>query len=87
VNGHNPWEPARLGCAILHGPKTANFAADFAALHAGGAARLVQSADDLAAALADPALPATAEAALALADTHAEAARALAGDLLRLLDP
>ena len=32
TEGHNPWEPARLGAAILHGPRTANFAHDFAAL-------------------------------------------------------
>jgi 3-deoxy-D-manno-octulosonic-acid transferase len=87
VNGHNPWEPARLGCAILHGPNTANFAADYAALHAAGAARLVRSAPDIAAALADPGLGRMAETARALADTHAVAARDLARDLVGLLAP
>jgi 3-deoxy-D-manno-octulosonic-acid transferase len=38
TEGHNPWEPAALGSAILHGPRVANFAADFATLHQGGAA-------------------------------------------------
>ncbi|MBC7476882.1 MAG: 3-deoxy-D-manno-octulosonic acid transferase [Pseudorhodobacter sp.] len=30
--GHTPWEPARFGTAMLHGPDTRNFAAAFAAL-------------------------------------------------------
>ncbi len=38
TEGHNPWEAAALGSAILHGPRVANFAADFARLHDGGAA-------------------------------------------------
>lgn len=42
TEGHNPWEPAALGSAILHGPRTANFAADFDALHRAGAAVPVQ---------------------------------------------
>lgn len=52
TEGHNPWEPAALGSAILHGPRTANFAADFAALHQRAAARLVMP-DSLAATLAE----------------------------------
>ena len=36
--GHTPWEPARHGCALLHGPSVWNFAAPFAALDAAGAA-------------------------------------------------
>jgi 3-deoxy-D-manno-octulosonic-acid transferase len=87
VNGHNPWEPARLGCAILHGPNTANFAADYAALHAAGAARLVRAAPDMAGALADPALARMAETARALADTHAAGARDLARELVGLMAP
>lgn len=52
TEGHNPWEPAALGSAILHGPRTANFAADFLALHQSAAARLVMP-DSLAAALVE----------------------------------
>lgn len=38
TEGHNPWEAATLGSAILHGPRVANFAGDYAALHAANAA-------------------------------------------------
>ncbi|MBE2276356.1 MAG: 3-deoxy-D-manno-octulosonic acid transferase [Rhodobacteraceae bacterium] len=38
TEGHNPWEPAALGSAVLHGPRVANFAADFALLDGAGAA-------------------------------------------------
>ncbi len=85
VEGHNPWEPARLVCAILHGPRTANFAADYAALAAADAARRVLTAEHLAATLADPDLPETAERATALALEHAGAARALARHLVELV--
>lgn len=47
VEGHNPWEAAALGVAVLHGPWVANFAADYAALDGEGAARPV-TADRLA---------------------------------------
>lgn len=45
--GHTPWEPAAFRCALLHGPHVANFADDYAALDAAGAAVQV-SADRLA---------------------------------------
>ena len=48
--GHTPWEPARFGTAILHGPSTQNFAARFVALDANGGA-LPVTADTLGAAL------------------------------------
>jgi 3-deoxy-D-manno-octulosonic-acid transferase len=65
VQGHNPWEAANLGAAILHGPNVANFRADYAQMGAEGAARVVTAAG-LAAALQDPVLPAMAERAKAL---------------------
>lgn len=45
--GHTPWEPAAFRCALLHGPQVSNFAADYAALDAAGAAAAV-SGDTLA---------------------------------------
>lgn len=42
TEGHNPWEAAALGCAILHGPRVANFASDFALLQSSGAAVSVE---------------------------------------------
>ena len=39
IGGHNPWEPAQLGAAILHGPDTRNFQGDYAQLAAAGATR------------------------------------------------
>lgn len=52
IQGHNPWEAARLECVILHGPQTANFAADFAQLDDASAAIAVGTADEVATALA-----------------------------------
>lgn len=60
TGGHNPYEPARLGCAIMHGPNVGNFSADYGAFHEAGAARLVTDAQELAAAVLDPALAAAA---------------------------
>ena len=55
VQGHNPWEALQLGCAVMHGPRIANFAADYAALNAAQAARPTPRAEDLYAALQAPA--------------------------------
>ena len=44
VGGHNPFEPAALGSAILHGPNVENFAEIYARLRAAGAAREVTAA-------------------------------------------
>ena len=46
--GHNPFEAARLGCAVLHGPDMSNCAAMAAALAAAGAAETVRGAAALA---------------------------------------
>lgn len=45
--GHNPLEPARLGCAILSGPNVASFAEIYPAMHGFGAARTVEDEEDL----------------------------------------
>ena len=58
--GHNPFEAARLGCVVLHGPDMSNCAAMAATLASAGASQTVAGADDLAAAvsllLSDPML-------------------------------
>jgi 3-deoxy-D-manno-octulosonic-acid transferase len=46
--GHNPWEPARLGSAVLSGPGVANHRDGFRQLVAAGAARIVDSEGALA---------------------------------------
>jgi 3-deoxy-D-manno-octulosonic-acid transferase len=52
TEGHNPWEPAALGSAVLHGPRIANFAWDFRTLHEAAAARPL-TPDSLGPALAE----------------------------------
>lgn len=84
TEGHNPWEPAALGSAILHGPRTANFAADFAALHQAGAAQLVQPEAVIAALTGDHL--AMAARAKALSEAAQGALAPLAADLLKLAD-
>ncbi|MGV8984989.1 MAG: 3-deoxy-D-manno-octulosonic acid transferase [Cypionkella sp.] len=49
--GHSPWEPARHGCAILHGPSVGNFANPYAALDASGGAVALRDPADLSGAL------------------------------------
>ena len=46
--GHNPIEPARFGCAILHGPSVADFAEVYAGLDAAKAAVVIEDATGLA---------------------------------------
>jgi 3-deoxy-D-manno-octulosonic-acid transferase len=46
--GHNPFEAARLDCAVLHGPNIDNCAGMAAELAAAGAAETVSDADGLA---------------------------------------
>ena len=46
--GHNPIEPAKFGCAVLHGPSVADFAEIYAALDAAGGAVSVLDAQGLA---------------------------------------
>ncbi|MEL6680107.1 MAG: glycosyltransferase N-terminal domain-containing protein, partial [Pseudomonadota bacterium] len=53
VGGHNPYEPAVLGSAILHGPHVTNFTDAYKRLHAAGAALEVTDATSLAEALVD----------------------------------
>lgn len=49
--GQDPFEPAGLGSAILHGPHTPRYGAIYTRLQSTGAARQVRDADSLAAAV------------------------------------
>ena len=82
TEGHNPWEAAALGSAILHGPRTANFAADFTALRDHGAA-LEVGPESLGAALAVD-HSALAARAKALSDAAQGDLGSLAAELLAL---
>ncbi len=86
IGGHNPWEAACLDTAILHGPDVSNFAADYAALHAAGAAREV-APGALADALRAPDLAEMAQRARSLVDGARGALDPLAADLLALMGP
>ncbi|MEM9552601.1 MAG: 3-deoxy-D-manno-octulosonic acid transferase, partial [Pseudomonadota bacterium] len=59
IGGHNPFEPAQAGAAVLTGPHVSNFSETFDPLIAAGAAQTVDGADALACAvkswIADPA--------------------------------
>ena len=85
TGGHNPWEPAHLGCAVLHGPNVVNFAGDYAALHAAGSATEVADVTGLLAALSDPDLPEIAARGKALAETGMAGMDQLCHALLALL--
>jgi 3-deoxy-D-manno-octulosonic-acid transferase len=84
IGGHNPWEPAALGAAVLHGPDVANFTADYAMLHAADAARVV-APGELAVALQQPDLPAVAARATALVREQKGRFTLLARDLASLI--
>ena len=49
--GHNPLEPARLGCRVLHGSHVSAYSALFAALDAAGGGQSIADASALVAAL------------------------------------
>ncbi|MDQ2065784.1 glycosyltransferase N-terminal domain-containing protein [Xinfangfangia sp. CPCC 101601] len=83
IEGHNPWEAAALNTAILHGPHTANFSADYSSLDGAGAA-LAVSAESLPAALAADHSNMVAKAR-ALSDAAKGSLAPLASDLLRLM--
>jgi 3-deoxy-D-manno-octulosonic-acid transferase len=90
--GQNPLEPARLGCPILLGPHTHNFAEAVERLLAvGGAIRLPDAAalaPAISGVLSDPGRArATADAAAAVANGRADLPERVATALLGLLPP
>ena len=91
--GHNPLEPARLGCAILHGPYTFNFVETYQEMRRAGGAALVRNDRELATAVRR--LIGDAKTRLAMAETARIAAEvsaekvlaSVAGDLIARLGP
>ena len=84
IGGHNPWEPAALGAAVLHGPDVANFTADYAMLHAADAARAV-APGELSVALQQPDLAAVAARATDLVRQQQGRLTPIARDLAALI--
>jgi 3-deoxy-D-manno-octulosonic-acid transferase len=87
AGGHNPYEPAQAGCAILCGPKVANFADVYAEFEAKEAISIVKSPKRLSAALQsliqNPAVRAAqADQAKALAHSSGQEIQDLAQTLL-----
>ncbi len=86
--GHNPVEPAQLGCAMVFGPCMPNFAEIAADLVQHNAALQVAAPDELATALARLlAAPEEAAALAAAARAVAERQSHVLDATLRLLDP
>ena len=86
IGGHNPIEPAKLGCALLHGPHVHNNAEIFEAFDRDGGSREVADAQTLAGAvhrwLSDPA--SARQAARAAAHTATELGGALGRTMLAI---
>ncbi|SOH92826.1 3-deoxy-D-manno-octulosonic-acid transferase [Monaibacterium marinum] len=82
IGGHNPFEPAALGSAIVHGPHIANFEDAYRQLHKAGAAVEVTGAADLAAAISDLVRP---DRAATMATAAWDLSSAGAGTLDRVL--
>lgn len=91
IGGHNPFEVAHAGAAILSGPHVQNFSETFAQMTARGAARLTGSApEDVAEAVAGwlgdgPARQAAIDAGRALCADQSEALARIAGQLTHAL--
>ncbi|PZO55957.1 MAG: 3-deoxy-D-manno-octulosonic acid transferase [Alphaproteobacteria bacterium] len=90
LKGHNPVEPARLGCAIVSGPNVESFQDLFDTLVAAGGVTLAANAEALASAIAalwrdEAARAAQAEAARAVIDQGAAAMDTTVAQILALL--
>jgi 3-deoxy-D-manno-octulosonic-acid transferase len=91
IGGHNPFEVAQAGAAVLSGNHVANFAETFAEMEARGTARLVADAGDLAlrvgALLDDPAaLEAAKAAATAFTRDRTDMLDGIAARLIKALE-
>ena len=88
--GRSPFEPASLGSAVVHGPQTAPFAADYARLDEARAARSIHDDTSLGEAIADLMSPdraaVLAHNAWAVTSGGAAAAEAIVRAILREFD-
>lgn len=83
TEGHSPWEAANLHIAIIHGPRTANFKADYDLLRAENAAICVTTEQSLADALSQDLSTQITNAQRVIAGQHA-VIKKLAQDLVAL---
>lgn len=90
IGGHNPYEPAALGSALIHGPYTANAKDIYERLDEAGAARKVSDTQELGDALTELLEPhrsaAMAHAAWEVSSQGAEAAEAASIEITSALD-
>ncbi|MEL7179670.1 MAG: glycosyltransferase N-terminal domain-containing protein [Pseudomonadota bacterium] len=86
IEGHNPWEAAALGCAVLHGPRTANFRDDYARLADVSGAITVQKAYEVTTALTSAKLEATSDNATRAISVASAQVDTLAQRLLQVLE-
>jgi len=90
IGGHNPFEPAALGSAILHGPYVTNFIDIYQRLTEARAARLVSAPQSLAEAVDDLLSPdraaAMAHAAWEVVSSGADVTERAKAVLLEVLD-
>ncbi|SHF59882.1 3-deoxy-D-manno-octulosonic-acid transferase [Litoreibacter ascidiaceicola] len=90
IGGHNPYEPAALGSAILHGPHVANAKDVYDRLDEAGGARLVTDAPSLGQAVIELLEPhrsaAMAHAAWEISSQGAQAAEAAFVEIIAALD-
>lgn len=90
IGGHNPFEVAQAGAAVLTGPHVANFAETFEAMSMAGASQTVDTAGSLGQAIATllddtSALDAAKAASAAFAQSQIDQLDDVAADLSRLL--
>jgi len=86
--GHNLLEPAKLGCAVLAGPHTANFERMATEMTAAGAMRRIGGPADLTAAVAEMlAAPGQRQALVAAAQNYAAGQAGVLDRIMALLAP
>lgn len=87
VEGHSPWEATILNTPVLHGPRVANFADDYAALETAGATRKVTTAQDIAEVLQSADLTSRAQASATLIAKAQARLKSLAADIQHMIKP